>query len=147
MGSILCEQCPAACCRYLALPIDKPKTLRDFDDLRWYVMHEGIAIFVEEGDWYIQIQTKCKHLGDDNRCTIYETRPRICREYEPGECDYCGTDYGYDHLFTHASQIEAFYEQKTGRKLPLDDGTARTNQGRRRTGPKRRQSLVPLGTA
>jgi len=30
MGSILCEHCVAACCRYLALPIDKPTTKRDF---------------------------------------------------------------------------------------------------------------------
>ncbi len=117
MGSILCEHCQAACCRYLALPIDKPKTERDYDDIRWYVMHQGISIFVEEGSWYIQIRTTCKNLGGDNRCTIYETRPEICKEYDPGDCDYSGGDYGYDHFFSHASQIEEFYENKTGKKL------------------------------
>jgi Fe-S-cluster containining protein len=29
----------------------------------------------------------CPKLGDDGRCTIYETRPRLCRTYEPG-CDH-----------------------------------------------------------
>lgn len=117
MGAILCEHCAAACCRYLALPIDKPRTDRDYDDLRWYVMHDGIAVFVEDGDWYIQIRTTCRHLGADNRCMIYHTRPEICKEYEPGDCDYAGGDYGYEAMFTHASQIEAYYEKKTGSRL------------------------------
>ncbi len=126
MGSILCEHCPAACCRYLALPIDQPTNARDYDDLRWYLMHEAISVFVEEGDWYIQIQTRCENLGQDNLCTVYESRPQICSEYEPGACDYAGTAYEYDHLFTHPKQIAAFYETRTGKKLaPGDRGSSR----------------------
>ena len=117
MGSVLCEHCAAACCRYIALPIDKPRTRRDYDDIRWYVMHEGISVFVEEGDWYIQIKTTCKNLQADNRCGIYQTRPEICREYEPGDCDYSTAPYEYDHFFTHPEQVETYYETKTGKKL------------------------------
>ncbi len=30
----------------------------------------------------------CKHLGPDLRCTIYETRPQVCRDYQADElCD------------------------------------------------------------
>ena len=128
MGSVLCEQCPAACCRYLALPIDLPRTQRDYDDIRWYLMHEGISVFVEEGDWFIQIQTRCNNLGADNLCQIYEERPEICAEYEAHDCDYCGGDYGYDHFFSHAKQLETFYEKKTGRKL----GVGHLGNGKRR---------------
>lgn len=117
MGSILCEHCTAACCRYLALPLDVPTTSRDYDDMRWYIMHKGISIFVEEGDWYIQIETACKNLGADNMCTIYETRPEICEEYKADGCDYASGAYGYDHLFTHHQQITEYYENKTGKKL------------------------------
>lgn len=117
MGSILCEHCAGACCRYLAIPLDVPENRRDFDDIRWYLMHEGISVFVEDGDWYIQVQTRCKNLRDDHRCGVYETRPSICREYEPKDCDYSGAAYGYDHLFTHPQQIEAFYHKEYGRKL------------------------------
>lgn len=132
MGSILCEHCAAACCRYLALPLDKPRTIRDYDDIRWYLMHEGISAFVEDGDWFIQIQTRCRNLGADNRCNVYETRPRICREYEPGSCDYSGSDYGYDYFFSHPRQIEEHYERKTGRKLPeVDPSLDRPSRGRR----------------
>ena len=117
MGSVLCEHCTAACCHYLALPIDKPRTRRDYDDIRWYLMHHGITVFVEDGDWFVQYQTKCKSLGGDNLCQSYETRPEICEEYEPIGCDYSGDDYTYDELFTHHKQIEEYYHKRTGNRL------------------------------
>ena len=117
MGSVLCEHCAAACCRYIAIPLDKPGTARDFGDIQWYLMHKGISVFVEDGDWYIQFQAQCKNLGTDNQCTIYATRPQICREYEPDGCDYLGGTYGYDQYFTHPKQVSAYYEEKTRRKL------------------------------
>ncbi len=133
VGSIPCEHCAAACCRYLALPIDKPARARDYDDIRWYLMHEGVTVFVEEGDWFVQFQTRCGNLGADNLCAIYDTRPKICEEYEPGSCDYAGGSYGYDHLFTHAKQIEELYFRRTGKKL----GEPRNPRSRRRAGPRK----------
>lgn len=97
--------------------MDKPTTKRDYDDIRWYLMHEGVSVFVEEGDWFVQYQTRCRNLGADNLCGIYETRPEICREYEPGACDYSGATFGYDHLFTHPKQMEEFYHKKSGKQL------------------------------
>ncbi len=156
MGSILCEHCTAACCRYLAVPLDPPRSARDYDDIRWYLMHEGILVFVEEGSWYIQFATTCRHLGADNRCTVYETRPDICRDYEPGNCDYVGGTYGYDHLFTHPRQIEEFYEGRTKKKLrPLQEAAAAERMLKKKTGtggrakkgrsvPTKRQSAVTL---
>ena len=63
MGSILCEHCAAACCRYLALPIDKPTTKRDYDDIRWYLMHEGVSVFVEESDQRTIIRVRDTGIG------------------------------------------------------------------------------------
>ena len=67
-----CDHCTARCCKYFALPIDKPKTKADYGYVRWYLMHEGIAVWVDEGDWYLEVRTVCKHLLPDNRCGIYE---------------------------------------------------------------------------
>ncbi len=151
VGSVLCTQCPAACCRYVSLPLDNPRTLRDYDDIRWYLMHEGFSVFVEDGDWYVQIQSRCRNLRDDNLCGVYETRPRICGEYEPGECDYLAGDYGYDHYFTHASQLEAYVERKLGKRL-ADSRTAprerrvrhaRMTTGRGRGAPRAKPTAVP----
>lgn len=124
-GSILCEHCTAACCRYIALPIDKPRSRRDYDDIRWYVMHEGVSVFVEEGDWYVQFQARCKNLQEDNLCGVYETRPKICREYEAHECDYAGGAYTYDLVFTHASQVESYARDKLGAELGAPKPTSR----------------------
>jgi len=78
-GENLCEHCTAKCCRYFALPIDTPKTKRDFDFMRWYLLHGRASIFVEEPTWYLLVHTTCKHLQADHRCGIYHTRPQICR--------------------------------------------------------------------
>lgn len=122
MGTVLCEHCTAACCKYIALPLDPPEDKRDYDDIRWYVMHDGILVFVEDGDWYIQVQTPCKNLRDDNLCGIYETRPHICREYKADGCDYTGGDYGYELLFTHPEQVEAYAR--------IQLGTSNNSQGK-----------------
>ena len=47
----LCSKCTGLCCRYVSLPIETPKTRGDFDDVRWYLAHEGFSVFVDEGDW------------------------------------------------------------------------------------------------
>lgn len=115
----LCEKCAALCCRYIALPIDNPDDVRDYDNIRWYLMHENIVVFVEEEQWYIGIFAKCKHLQPDNRCGVYLTRPRICRGYNTDNCDYHGGDYNYSDLFTSADQLREYAERKLGKSLPL----------------------------
>jgi len=112
----LCEQCVALCCRYYAFEIDKPKTKRDFEDIRWFMLHEGTIVFVEEGDWYVQVNRKCKALLPDNRCGIYENRPSICREYTTKGCDWHADEYDYDHLFTEPEQIQRFGKDYLAKK-------------------------------
>ena len=62
MPGILCEHCTAVCCRYIALPIDTPQERSDFDDIRWYLLHEGISVFVEDGP-AVQVQRRCRVIG------------------------------------------------------------------------------------
>lgn len=139
MGSVLCEHCTGHCCRYLALPIDKPTGKRDFDDMRWYLTHEKVLIFVEDGEWYIQFTSPCRHLGADNRCGIYETRPAICREYSTSGCDYESGEYEYEQLFTEPEQLEAFAREFLKRKR----AQARRRRERRRRAAE--QSAVTGG--
>jgi uncharacterized protein len=115
----LCDRCAALCCRYIALPIDNPTDVRDYDNIRWYLLHENVVVFIEDEQWYIGFFTRCKQLQPDNRCGIYETRPRICRTYTTNNCDYHGGEYNYDELFTSADQLLHYAEKKLKRKLPL----------------------------
>ena len=59
---ILCDKCNGLCCRYFALPIETPEDKEDYDDIRWYLCHEDITVFVEDKDWYVNIKNKCTHL-------------------------------------------------------------------------------------
>ena len=140
MGSVLCEHCTGECCQYIALPIEEPEDKGDFDDIRWYLMHEGITVFVEEGAWYIQFRARCRNLQADFRCGVYEKRPNICREYESGDCDYAGGDYSYDYLFTEPQQIEEHMKEH------LKEKTTANGRKKRRPGKRKvaQQKTTPL---
>src|SRR5215210_3052399 len=86
-GAVLCEYCTAKCCKYIALPAPRtPKTWTDFDEMRWFVSHHGVGVFVDDGGWYVMFHAQCRHLRDDHLCGIYETRPQICRDYTTKGC-------------------------------------------------------------
>jgi len=111
-SSCLCDQCSALCCRYFVLEIDTPETRRAYDDIRWYLIHENVFVFIEKKKWYLGIYSRCKHLQADNRCGIYQTRPKICREYSTDNCDYHGGEYDWDILFSSAEQLEQYGKER-----------------------------------
>jgi Fe-S-cluster containining protein len=140
--SCLCDQCAALCCRYFALPIDNPDTRRDYDNIRWYLLHEKVVVFIESKQWYIGILNRCKRLQTDNRCGIYATRPAICRSYTTDNCDYHAGDYGYDQLFTSAEGLweYALKELKEQRKRKAAKKKTKAKRGPSRSTRARRLS-------
>lgn len=108
-----CEKCEGRCCRYFALPIDNPKDRGDYDDIRWFLCHKDITVFVEDGDWFIKIKNKFKYLSEkDYRCKIYDKRPKICRQYRYANCDYVEGEYDYKLHFTSDKEIEEYIRVK-----------------------------------
>jgi Fe-S-cluster containining protein len=112
-GEVLCDYCTAKCCRYFALPIDIPAQWSDFEFIRWYLLHGRASVFTEDGDWYLLVHTECKHLQADNRCGIYETRPRVCREYSTSNCEY-EDKWTYERYFETAEQVQEYAEAVLG---------------------------------
>lgn len=109
----LCHKCIGLCCRYVALPIDTPKTRGDFDDIRWYLTHKGVTIFVEKKSWYVSVDNTCRHLSaKDYRCKIYDKRPRICKGYKHVDCELTKGEYDYDLYFTNDRQMEEYMKVK-----------------------------------
>jgi Fe-S-cluster containining protein len=105
------------CCRYYALEIDAPEDAEDFDSIKWYLLHEKSWVWVDDGEWYLQVDEKCRFLGDDHRCTIYERRPQICRDYGLPEnldhpddplCDYFAQGEPHDLEFREPEEIDAY---------------------------------------
>ena len=82
-----------------------------------------------DGDWYGCVNTVCKHLQDDHRCGIYETRPQICREYTTKECEY-EDDWVYDQYFETCEQVEEYMDAVLGPGgLHVGDGRKKKNRG------------------
>ncbi|MCI0492169.1 MAG: YkgJ family cysteine cluster protein [Planctomycetes bacterium] len=118
-GRVLCEYCIAKCCRYFALPIETPTEFADFEYIRWYLLHERATIFKEDGEWYLLVHNVCQHLQPDNLCGIYETRPKICRDYTTKDCEF-EDDWTYDFYLETAEQVAEYTEavlQKKGRGI------------------------------
>ena len=105
----LCDYCTAKCCKYFALPMDTPTDKKDFEYMRWFLMHDRASVFVEGETWYIMVHTTCKHLLPDNRCGTYETRPLICREYSTKDCEY-EDNWVYDKYFESSEQVAEYME-------------------------------------
>ena len=53
-----CQECGAKCCRYFCFEIDEPDTYEEFENVRWYLCHEHVAVHVAE-----QISRRVKRLA------------------------------------------------------------------------------------
>lgn len=83
---ITCDECGGDCCKRIAIQIEKPKTRDDIEDLKWYLYHDRLAVYIDnEGDWLVQVPVKCKHLIN-GKCSIYSGRPPVCRKAKVSEC-------------------------------------------------------------
>ena len=82
-----CDKCDGECCKNIAIQIENPETKEDFEDLKWYLYHEGLIVYIDnEDDWLVQIPIKCKFL-EKGKCMIYDKRPPICKNSEVSNCE------------------------------------------------------------
>jgi Fe-S-cluster containining protein len=89
-----CLTC-ALCCSYIAVAIDAPNTVKAATEILWHLYHDHVSVYRDGDDeWMVQFETRCRHLADDNKCAIYETRPPICREYAADTCEVNAEDEG-----------------------------------------------------
>ncbi|MDA3899191.1 MAG: YkgJ family cysteine cluster protein [Spirochaetes bacterium] len=110
-----CENCNAHCCRHLAVEIDKPTTKKEYDYIRWYLLHKDVSVFIDHhNDWFIKFNTDCEKIAEDNRCGYYEERPKICRDYPSADelCEFEGDEEYYTELFDTEEQFIDYIEDK-----------------------------------
>lgn len=123
MTYLKCDRClPAKCCTYVSFEIDKPEELSDYENLLWYVAHTGVELYIHKKSWYMNVLNRCEFLGADNRCTAYERRPQICREYSLEECEYEANQdaYEYEEYFKNFSELENYVWKKYGKRFVKD---------------------------
>ena len=90
-----------------------------------FVLHEYTTLFTEDDHWFLLVQTKCRKLDENNRCTDYENRPNICREYTTARCEY-EDHWVYDRYFETPEQIAEYAEAVLG---PREGDDIRTKRG------------------
>lgn len=93
-----CSRCPGYCCSYPRIPVKRT-------DIKRLAKHFGLTTEVaakkftreseEPGEIVLRQQpdtiygSVCRFLDlETRRCTIYEARPGICREYPGRRCGY-----------------------------------------------------------
>lgn len=95
---ISCDKCvsPGMCCK--AFPLNQyfkfgstPEQVLKFvaDQGFPFVPLRRMNMFPMVGQWLEQWQFSCKALAADGRCTIYEKRPKLCSDYQPGTDVMC----------------------------------------------------------
>ena len=120
----LCANCGAKCCKYVAIEIDAPEDLEDFEDIKWYVAHKNINVYVDEDhEWHVEFLTACENLDENDLCKIYDSRPQICKEFSQEECPFHNI-YEEKYSFTKIEDVEKYVEEvfKIGKhELPEED--------------------------
>ncbi len=140
-----CARCTALCCRYVAVEIDEPEDDRDYDNIRWYVSHENIQVYQDdEGGWYIQFFTRCRHLGRENECTIHPNHYQICKDYKMRECEFTLGQGGEKRLFRLPEDVDRYLALQSARRearAAPPRASSRNGKGRpsRNGRPHRRQ--------
>lgn len=95
----LCDQCfsPGACCK--AITFNFANDIKDADEAA-AAMRGQAAMHDEPMPWVISSRVpdralgdfwrwNCTALGENGRCSIYETRPHPCRSFEPASDALC----------------------------------------------------------
>lgn len=111
-----CKGCPGSCCKYIVIELDTPRSKKDFEEIRWFVTHKNVLVYVEEdGTWNVEFTTPCEFLGKNNLCTIYEKRPEICKKYDHEECTF-HNKHIEKHLFRTLGEIDKFIKKRFSKK-------------------------------
>jgi Fe-S-cluster containining protein len=79
--NINCLDCAMCCTTTGPLFTDKDITrLAQHFKMKDIEFRDKFLRLDEDGDWVLQ-QVPCPFLGPDNYCSVYEDRPKACREY------------------------------------------------------------------
>ena len=109
---VKCKKCESKCCRYFALQIDTPKSKEEFENIRWFIAHKGVSVYVDKRKWYLDINSKCHFLTKNHLCKIYDKRPLICREHSPATCESVTGEFGHEHVFKTLKSFDEYLAKR-----------------------------------
>lgn len=109
-----CSFCTKSiCCTYVTQHIETPRSKDDFQQLLWQVSHDNISIYKDDDGWTLLVNGKCQHLKINGDCSIYLTRPEICREHSNDYCEYdAPSEGGFDLYFTNYDELLSYCRKR-----------------------------------
>ena len=116
---ITCDICPdSACCKDVTVEIDEPDTLEDWDEIRWMVAHDKVAVYMDqEDDWVVEFKTPCTNIDNKGKCLVYGKRPKTCIEHPLDSCIYNGEGKVEQIRFETMDQVEEHVKKHVIPKL------------------------------
>jgi len=109
---VICNECDGKCCKYISVGIDEPKNKEDFDELKWFLHHKKVIVYLDEEDeWIVEFQTPCRYLDENNKCMIYDKRPDVCKEHSLDECDLNGDGESHKILLEKPEDVDKYHEE------------------------------------
>ncbi len=101
----------------------------DFDELYWFLCHEGVVVYIEGRKWYLMFEVPCRYLDERARCRIYSRRPYVCRSYSVDSCEYQG-EVEFQAYMRTPEDLKR-YMRKRGLRLRMAWDDPEPPQGRR----------------
>jgi Fe-S-cluster containining protein len=131
-GLVPCLSC-TQCCQYVAVEIDTPETRAEFDNIRWYLYHAGIEVYIDHDEaWNVLFHSKCENLLPDGKCSVYDTRPNLCREFDAETCEPNTQEPAEQVLLRTAADLEQWMRlTRTDARLAMQEAA---KQRKRRRG-------------
>ncbi len=97
---------------YFSLEIDRPRNKRDYNDFLWFLAHANVSIYVWQKSWYLMVHNPCSFLdAKTNLCSIYETRPAMCREHTIEDCEF-DSAYDFEEHFKSCDELKRWMRKK-----------------------------------
>ena len=88
--TICTQECGGRCCRYITVEVASPRSHDDWDEMRWWLAHEGVIVSKDEDGWQLHIESRCSNLRADNACAIYPHHMDTCEDYDASNCEFTG---------------------------------------------------------
>lgn len=117
--TICTQDCRGRCCRYITVEVPAPLGRADWDEMRWWLAHDGVMVTQDEDGWLLHMPTRCSNLREDNACGIYPHHMGTCKEYDGATCEFTG-ELEYDlELRTELDLARYIERRKLARARPV----------------------------
>ncbi len=105
-----CDGCPGMCCHDMVMPILKPRTIEDVEELKWQVQYDTVRVFIANKRWHLIVAGRCQYLDDENWCMRYDTRPDKCRDHNPPDCEFY--DSYFEVMLETPEDVQAYFDKE-----------------------------------